>query len=185
MKLDECSYRLNPERSIHTGTPTSVFLARVSGKSILGNRFAASAVCSHPEILQNPSQLMLLGSKIHTQGNVMAINNQSYFGPICSSGVSTKTVSSSNSFFIYNPIILQKKVICAQLGYVGINKLGKSDDFSDISLVPAGIESMECDGTESTIAECKITSRLVGCKSFATVSCGGSKYPVNINCITT
>ena len=95
MKLDECSYRLNPERSIHTGTPTSVFLARVSGKSVLGNRFAASAVCAHPEILQNPSQLMLLGSKMHSRGHVMAINNQSYFGPVCSSGVSTKTVSNS------------------------------------------------------------------------------------------
>ena len=93
MKLDECHYRLDPERSIHTGTPTSIFLARVSKKSVLGNRFAASAVCAHPETMENPNQLMLLGSKIHTQGHVMAINNFSYFGPLCSHGVSTKAVN--------------------------------------------------------------------------------------------
>ena len=82
----------------------------------------------------------------------------------------------SESSKLISNTIFQKKVICAQLGYVGINKLGNSDDYADISVVPAGVEFIECTGTESTVAECKIKSRLIGCKSFATVSCGGSEY---------
>ena len=100
MKLDECQYKLNPERSIHTGTPTSIFLARVSNTRVLGNRYAAGAICSHPEIMQNPNQLMLIGSKIHGRGHIMAINDNDYFGPICASGVSIKTVSSKVTFIL-------------------------------------------------------------------------------------
>ena len=99
MRLDQCQYQLNPKRSIHTGTPTSIFLARISNTRVLGNRYAASAICAHPEIMQNPKQLMLLGSKIHGQGHIMAINDDSYFGPICAPGVSTNTVSFSNNSF--------------------------------------------------------------------------------------
>ena len=113
MRLDQCEYQLNPQRSIHTGTPTSIFLARISNTRVLGNRYAGSAICAHPEIMQNPNQLMLLGSKIHGQGHIMAINADSYFGPICASGVTTNTVSfSSNSWFYKSNFLIFAEESC-------------------------------------------------------------------------
>ena len=73
---------------------------------------------------------------------------------------------------------MQKKVICSQLGYVGINKLENNQDYSNISPVSASMRSIECEGTEATIQECKIKTLPHGaaCETFATVSCGGGMY---------
>lgn len=73
---------------------------------------------------------------------------------------------------------MQKKVVCSQLGYVGINKLENNQDYSNISPVSASMSSIECDGTEATIQECKITTSPHGatCEPFATVSCGGGIF---------
>ena len=71
-------------------------------------------------------------------------------------------------------------MVCSQLGYVGINKLASNKDYSNISPVSPSMRSIECDGTEATIQECKITTlnKKSTCVPFATVACGGSMYTI-------